>query len=146
MPPVGKDDASGSPWMSSLPENSAIAVPSPVGPKNESCFSAVDAGQRLEPVRVVGRAALHRPLAHRLGDRVGERRVERLAAVEGRLQRVEDVLGQPLRAGRRGEDVLAEDGWMPGSVRSCAPRASPLADHWAAVTFCWRVLLMLARA
>ena len=27
--------------MSSLPENSAIAVPSPAGPKKESCFSAV---------------------------------------------------------------------------------------------------------
>ncbi len=42
MPPVGNDDASGSAWMSSLPENSAIAVPSLVGPKKESCFSAVD--------------------------------------------------------------------------------------------------------
>ena len=41
MPPVGNEDASGSPWISSLPENSAIAVPSPVGAKNESCFSAV---------------------------------------------------------------------------------------------------------
>jgi hypothetical protein len=45
MPPVGKLEASGSPRMSSLPENSAIAVPSPLGPKKESCFSAV------EPVR-----------------------------------------------------------------------------------------------
>ena len=42
MPPVGNDDASGSPWISSLPENSAIALPSPVGAKNESCFSAVE--------------------------------------------------------------------------------------------------------
>src|SRR4051794_36614508 len=32
---------------------------------------------------------------------------------------------------------------MPGSVRSWAPRASPSELHWAAVTFCWRVLLML---
>src|SRR6478735_2877278 len=31
MPPVGKEEASGSPWMSSLPANSASAVPSPVG-------------------------------------------------------------------------------------------------------------------
>ena len=31
MPPVGNEDASGSPWISSLPENSAIAVPSPTG-------------------------------------------------------------------------------------------------------------------
>jgi hypothetical protein len=31
MPPVGKLDASGSPWISSFPEKSAIAVPSPTG-------------------------------------------------------------------------------------------------------------------
>ena len=37
------------------------------------------ARERLEPVRVVGRALLHRPLAHRLGDGVGERRIERRA-------------------------------------------------------------------
>ena len=42
MPPVGNEEASGSPWMSSLPENSAIAVPPPVGAKKESCFSAVE--------------------------------------------------------------------------------------------------------
>ncbi len=41
MPPVGKEEASGSPWISSLPENSASAVPSPTGSKKESCFSAV---------------------------------------------------------------------------------------------------------
>ena len=40
-PPVGNEDASGSPWISSLPEKSAIAEPSPVGAKKESCFSAV---------------------------------------------------------------------------------------------------------
>ena len=31
IPPVGNEEASGSPWISSLPENSAIAVPSPAG-------------------------------------------------------------------------------------------------------------------
>ncbi len=41
MPPDGKLDASGSPRTSSLPLNSAIELPSPVGEKNESCFSAV---------------------------------------------------------------------------------------------------------
>ncbi len=40
-PPLGKDDASGSPWISCLPENSRIAVPSLVGDMKESCFSAV---------------------------------------------------------------------------------------------------------
>ena len=38
---TGSDDASGSPWISSLPENSMITPPSPVGEMNASCFSAV---------------------------------------------------------------------------------------------------------
>src|SRR5262249_30732698 len=40
-PPDGNDEASGSPLTSSLPENSAIAVPSPFGLMKLSCFSAV---------------------------------------------------------------------------------------------------------
>ncbi len=40
-PPEGNDDASGSPWTSSLPLNSVMARPSPVGLRKESCFSAV---------------------------------------------------------------------------------------------------------
>ena len=67
------------------------------------------AGQRLEPVGVVGRALLHRPLLHRLGDRVGQRRVERLAARERPLQRLVDVLGQAVALDGGGEDVGAED-------------------------------------
>src|SRR5438552_1417817 len=41
IPPDGKLEASGSPLISSLPENSATALPSLVGWRNESCFSAV---------------------------------------------------------------------------------------------------------
>ncbi len=46
-PPEGKDDASGSPWISSFPENWAMAPPPPRFPSAESgqtkdsCFSAV---------------------------------------------------------------------------------------------------------
>ena len=40
-PPEGNDDASGSPLISSLPENSIITVPSPTGEIKLSCFSAV---------------------------------------------------------------------------------------------------------
>ena len=40
-PPLGKLEASGSPWMSSLPENSMIALPPPAGVMKLSCFSAV---------------------------------------------------------------------------------------------------------
>ena len=41
MPPDGKDEASGSPLMSSLPLSSMMTVPSPCGLMKESCFSAV---------------------------------------------------------------------------------------------------------
>ena len=41
MPPEGKLEASGSPLISSLPLNSAMAPPSSVGARKESCFSAV---------------------------------------------------------------------------------------------------------
>ena len=41
MPPDGKLEASGSPRISSLPLNSATALPRSVGVRNESCFSAV---------------------------------------------------------------------------------------------------------
>src|SRR6202020_3467719 len=40
------------------------------------------AGQRLEYVRVVGRALFQRPLLHRERHRVGQRRVERVARGE----------------------------------------------------------------
>src|SRR3954451_24718655 len=40
-PPDGKLEASGSPLINSFPENSATALPSGVGFRNESCFSAV---------------------------------------------------------------------------------------------------------
>ena len=66
-------------------------------------------GERLEPVRVVRRAVLQRPLLHRLGDHVGERRVEFLAARERRPQLRVDVLRQPLALLGRAEHVLAED-------------------------------------
>ena len=40
-PPEGKEDASGSPLISSLPENSIITPPSGDGVIKLSCFSAV---------------------------------------------------------------------------------------------------------
>jgi hypothetical protein len=42
MPPLGKEEPSGSPCTSSLPVNSVIAVPSPWGEMKPSCFSAVE--------------------------------------------------------------------------------------------------------
>ena len=95
MPPDGKLDASGSPRISSLPENSATALPSPVGDEKRVVLLGGDAGQRLEPVRVVRRAVLDRPLLHRRRDRVGDRDIERLAVRHRAAQRVIDRLGQP---------------------------------------------------
>ena len=40
-PPAEKEDASGSPLMSSLPENSMMTLPSGEGEIKLSCFSAV---------------------------------------------------------------------------------------------------------
>ena len=94
MPPDGKLDASGSPLTSSLPENSATALPSPVGEQKRVVLFGGDAGQRLEPVRVVRRAVLDRPLLHRGRDRVGHRDVERLAVRHRAPQRVIDRLRQ----------------------------------------------------
>src|SRR3990167_5109474 len=41
-PPEGKLEASGSPWINSLPENSKTTPPSLSGDMKESCFSAVN--------------------------------------------------------------------------------------------------------
>ena len=65
MPPVGKLDASGSPWISVLPANSAIAPPSPSGDEEAVVLLGGEAGERIEDVRVVGRALLDRPVLHR---------------------------------------------------------------------------------
>ena len=96
MPPDGKLDASGSPLISSLPRNSAIAVPSAGRREKRVVLLGGDAGQRLEPVRVVRRAVLDRPVLQRRRDRVSGRDVERLAARDRRAQRAIHRLRQPL--------------------------------------------------
>ena len=107
-PPVGKEEASGSPWISSLPEKPASDLAVAGGLEEGVVLLRGRAGQRLEHVGEVGGAVLQRPLLHRLGDRVGEGRVERLAAGEGRLQLLEDVGGQAFALHRDREDVGAE--------------------------------------
>ena len=95
MPPDGKLDASGSPLTSSLPLNSATARPSLVGFKNAVVLLGGDAGQRLEPVRVVRGAVLDRPVLQRAGDDVGHRVIDRFAVRNGAAQRAEHFLRQP---------------------------------------------------
>ncbi len=67
------------------------------------------AGQRLEPVREVGGAALHRPFLHGGGDGVGERGLEQRARLERLLELLVDGLGQALALDGGREHVLAED-------------------------------------
>ena len=70
IPPWGKLEASGSLLISRAPVNSSIQ-PSPETDRNESCFSAVEAGQRLEPVGVGRDAPAERPVLHGGGHGVG---------------------------------------------------------------------------
>ena len=82
------------------------------------------AGQRIEDVRVVRRALLHRPVLHRRGDGVGHHRVERLGVLDRGQDRLVDQLGQPLLHHRQAEDVLAEDrAGDLARLRSSAPAA-----------------------
>src|SRR3954447_22304624 len=143
MPPVGNEEASGSPWMSSLPENSAIATPSPVGLKKESCFSAVEpvSGWNQCVKGVAPFSIAHSFIAEATASaRIGSSgrpsssvSWRRLNSSEGTRWRWTD-----------GEKTLAPKIWLAGSVRSGAPSAPPLGLHCAAVTFCVRVLGMRA--
>ncbi len=66
------------------------------------------ARQRLKPVRVVGRALLQCPLLHRLRHRIGQRGVERLAALQRPLERLVHILRQTLALDDRAEHVGRE--------------------------------------
>ena len=67
------------------------------------------ARHRHEPVRVVGGPVRQRPLLHRVRDRVGDGRVERLVPVDGSAQLLVGRLGEVLALGDVVEDVLAVD-------------------------------------
>jgi hypothetical protein len=66
------------------------------------------ASQRLKPVREVRGALLKRPVLHRRGDHIGELGVQHVALLDGGLQPLEDVRGEPVALHRSGEHVLAE--------------------------------------
>ena len=67
------------------------------------------AGHRHEPVGVVRRALGQRPFLDAVSDGIGDRRVERLLAVDRPAQLLEDRLGEVLALGDLVEDVLAVD-------------------------------------
>ena len=80
--PTGTTTRPARPGRGCLPENSAIVWPSPVGRQERVVLLGGGAGHRHEPVGVVGGAVRHRPLLHAVGDRVDDRRVERLVALD----------------------------------------------------------------
>src|SRR3954468_19115932 len=144
MPPVGNEEASAPPWISSLPENSAIAVPAPVGAKKESCFSAVEpvSGWNQCVKWVAPFSIAHSFIAEATASaRIGSS--ERpWSSVSWRRLKSSD--GTRWRW-TEGEKTLAPKIWLAGTVRSGAPSAPPLGLHCAAVTFWVRVLGMRAR-
>ena len=123
MPPVGKLDASGSPWISSLPGERGDGRAVADRAVERVVLLGGETGQRLEPVRVVGGPALERPVLHRRGDDIGDRRVEFFVALDRALQRTVDLLGQPLALLGRSEDVGAEYvcGLVLADRSTCAP-------------------------
>ena len=64
----------------------------------------------------ISRAHLERPLHHRLGDRIGKARVERVAVLEGGLKFLEHVLGEAFFLHGDVEDVGAEGGVLEGGA------------------------------
>ncbi len=108
MPPEGNELASGSPLTSSLPLNSVMALPSPVGRQEAVVLLGGQAGHRLEQVREVRGALFDRPVLHGGGDGVGDGRIERSALLDGLLEGLEDRLGQPFALHGFVEDVDAE--------------------------------------
>ncbi len=62
----------------------------------------------LEPVREVGRSLLERPLLHRLGDTVGNRRIELGAILDRRKERLVLGLGETRLHLVKTEEVLTE--------------------------------------
>ena len=69
-PPLGKDDASGSPWISCLPENSDDRAAVGGWRYERVMFFGGHTGQGLEPVRIVGRTFLDGPILHGVCDHV----------------------------------------------------------------------------
>ena len=68
-----------------------------------------DPGQRLEPVRVMGRTVLECPLLHRLRNRIRDGRIELVALCDGLLQLLIDCLRKTLLHHLVVKDILTEN-------------------------------------
>ena len=138
MPPEGNDEASGSPRTSSLPLNSAMALPSPVGARKLSCFSAVRPviGWNMWVKWVAPFSMAQSFMAVATASAMAGSSASPPARVTCSLAKTS--------SGRRSrctamEKTLAPKASFSGWVRSSAPSDSPLELHCAAVTFCWRI-------
>ena len=88
-----------------------------------------DAGQRLEPVGVVRGAVLDGPVLHRLRDRVGNRRIQRLSKGDGSTQRAMHGRREALLLCLVTEHEAAEPLGREGSARFLAFLHRPRADR-----------------
>ena len=95
-PPLGKDDASGSPWISCLPENSTNDPA--VGRRGDEGIVLFrrDPRQGLKPVGIVGRPFFERPILHGVGDHVGHIGPQRQILFNRLPERLVNRFGQPL--------------------------------------------------
>ena len=91
-----------------------------------------DAGQRLEPVGVVGGAVLDGPILEGAGDDVGDGRIDRLALGHRASKRAVHILRQTgalrLVVERQRAELLA------GFARRCLVRRCPAANAGNAIT------------
>ncbi len=108
-PPLGELDASGSPCIRDLPPK--LGERRTVGDRFEEAVVLLSGqtGQRVEDVRVVGRAFFQRPVLHRGRHGVGDHGIEQRSTLDGRHDRLVDRLGQALPHHDLAENVLAEN-------------------------------------
>jgi hypothetical protein len=142
---VGKEEASGSPWISSLPENLAIHRPSRFGSKKESCFSAVRpvSGWKTWVKCVAPRASAHSFIASATASASEMSSASPCSSVAWSFSYTSPGSTCCWTAG---EKTLAPKGLLSSLVRSTVPRASPFGLQVAEMTFCARVLSIVGAA
>ena len=91
------------------------AAATPDGLEEGIVLLGAEAGERLEPVRVMGGPLAGGPLLHATGDLVGQLAVDACPVMHGLPHGVVGILGEEHAHGVLGEDVLPEElGDLPG--------------------------------
>ena len=93
-PPEGKLEASGSPFISSLPENSIITLPSGAGDIKAVVLFGGDTCERLEPMGKVCSSVGDCPVLHSVCNGIGNLGVEPRALVNRLFKRAVDIGGK----------------------------------------------------